>query len=45
MADSIRFKRKFDSNVIDESDRQYEKHFDPIISTLFGITMDWSDDP
>jgi hypothetical protein len=29
--------------VIDESDLQYEKHFDPRISTLFGIKIDSSD--
>jgi hypothetical protein len=32
-SDSIRINREFDSNVIDESERQNEKHFDPIIST------------
>jgi hypothetical protein len=30
--------------VIDESEKQYEKHFDPRISTLFGIKIDSSDD-
>jgi hypothetical protein len=30
--------------VIDESDPQYEKHDDPRISTLHGITIDRSDD-
>jgi hypothetical protein len=30
--------------VIDESDLQYEKHFDPTISILFGIKIDWSDE-
>jgi hypothetical protein len=30
--------------VIDESDSQYEKHFDPRISTVRGITIDSSDD-
>jgi hypothetical protein len=30
--------------VIDESDLQYEKHFDPRILTLFGIKIDWSDE-
>jgi hypothetical protein len=30
--------------VIDESDPQYEKHFDPRISTLRGIKIDRSDD-
>jgi hypothetical protein len=30
--------------VIDESDRQLKKHFDPRISTFLGIKIDWSDD-
>jgi hypothetical protein len=30
--------------VIDESDLQYEKHFDPRISTFFGIKIDSSED-
>jgi hypothetical protein len=30
--------------VIDESDSQHEKHFDPTISTFFGIKIDSSDD-
>jgi hypothetical protein len=30
--------------VIDESDLQDEKHFDPTISTFFGIKIDWSDE-
>jgi hypothetical protein len=38
--DSIRDKREFDSNVIEESDSQNEKHFDPRISTLLGIKID-----
>jgi hypothetical protein len=38
--DSIRAKREFDSNVIDKSDSQKKKHFDPRISTFFGINMD-----
>jgi hypothetical protein len=29
-----------DSNEIDESDLQYEKHDEPRISTLDGITID-----
>jgi hypothetical protein len=29
---------------IDESDLQYEKQFDPRISTLFGIKIDLSDE-
>jgi hypothetical protein len=28
--------------VIDESDLQCEKHFDPTISTFRGIKIDWS---
>jgi hypothetical protein len=43
-SDSIRVKREFDSNVIDESNLQDEKHFDPRISTLRGIVIDLSDD-
>jgi hypothetical protein len=42
--DSIRFNREFDSNVIDESDLQCEKHFNPRISTFLGIMIDSSDD-
>jgi hypothetical protein len=38
--DSIRVNREFDSNVIDESDLQYEKQLDPRISTFFGIKID-----
>jgi hypothetical protein len=38
--DSIRVNCEFDSNVIDESDKQYEKHFDPRISTFLGIKID-----
>jgi hypothetical protein len=30
--------------VIDESDLQDEKHFDPRISTFIGIKIDWSDE-
>jgi hypothetical protein len=30
--------------VIDESDSHSEKHFDPRISTCFGIIIDWSDE-
>jgi hypothetical protein len=29
--------------VIDESELQDEKHFDPRISTFRGIKTDWSD--
>jgi predicted GTPase len=39
-SDSIRAKCEFDSNVIDESDLQYEKQFDPRISTFLGIKID-----
>jgi hypothetical protein len=42
--DSIRFNRELDSNEIDESDLQLEKHDDPRISTLLGISMDSSDE-
>jgi hypothetical protein len=33
-------KCEFDSNAIDESDAQGEKHIDPRISTLLGIKID-----
>jgi hypothetical protein len=33
-----------DSNTIDESDSQSEKHFDPRISTFLGIKIDRSDE-
>jgi hypothetical protein len=36
----MRFNREFDSNEIDESNPQYEKHDEPRISTLLGITID-----
>jgi hypothetical protein len=36
---SIRVNREFHSNVIDESDSQYEKQNDPRISTLLGIRL------
>jgi hypothetical protein len=32
--------REFDSNVIDESDLQFEKHVDPRISIFPGIKID-----
>jgi hypothetical protein len=38
--DSIRVNREFDSNEIDESDRQKKKHDEPRISTPRGITID-----
>jgi hypothetical protein len=31
--------------MIDESDLQYEKQFDPRISIFFGIKIDWSEEP
>jgi hypothetical protein len=37
---SIRIKREFDSNEIDKSHSQSEKHFDPRMSTLRGIKID-----
>jgi hypothetical protein len=36
--DSIRVNREFDSNVIDEIELQYEKHFDPTISIFLPIS-------
>jgi hypothetical protein len=39
-SDSIRVKCEFVSNVIDDSDLQYEKQFDPRISTFRGIKID-----
>jgi hypothetical protein len=42
--DSIRVNCEFDSNVIDKSDLQFEKHFDPRISTFLGSKIDWSDE-
>jgi hypothetical protein len=38
--DSIRVKREFDSNVIDESEQQDDKHHDPRVPTLPGIQID-----
>jgi hypothetical protein len=43
-SESIRVNREPDSNVIDESDSQYQKHFEQRISTFRGITIDESDD-
>jgi hypothetical protein len=40
VSDSIRVNREFDSNEIDESDVQYEKHEEQRISTLLGIKID-----
>jgi DNA-dependent RNA polymerase auxiliary subunit epsilon len=42
--DSIRFNCEFDSNVIDESELQYEKQDELRISTFRGIMIDLSDD-
>jgi hypothetical protein len=39
-SDSIHVNREFDSNEIDESDLQNEKHCDPRISTFLGIKID-----
>jgi hypothetical protein len=38
--DSIRFNTEFNSNEIDESLQQSEKHDEQRISTLRGITID-----
>jgi hypothetical protein len=38
--DSIRINREFDSNEMDRTEKQREKHDEPIISTLHGITID-----
>jgi hypothetical protein len=40
----MRFNRELDSNEIDESDVQHEKHAEPRISTLLGITIDSRDE-
>jgi hypothetical protein len=42
--DSIRVNCELDSNEIDESDSQYEKHEEPRIWTVEGIIIDWSDE-
>jgi hypothetical protein len=42
--DSIRFNCEFNSNEIDESEQQDEKHDDPRISTFRGIEIDRSDE-
>jgi hypothetical protein len=42
--DSIRANREFDSNLIDESDLQREKHFDRIISIFIPISISIPDD-
>jgi hypothetical protein len=38
--DLMRIKRELDSNDIDESELQGEKHDDPRISTFRGISID-----
>jgi hypothetical protein len=38
--DSIRVNRELDSNEIDESDLQFEKHNEQRISTFDGIKID-----
>jgi hypothetical protein len=43
-SDSIRINREFDSNEIDESDLQSQKHDDPRISTDNGMAIDRIDD-
>jgi hypothetical protein len=42
--DSIRFNCEFDSNVIDESEEQFEKQLEPRISTFRGIMIGLSVD-
>jgi hypothetical protein len=42
--DSIRIKREFDWNMIDESEWLDATHFDPRSSTFYGIGIDWSDE-
>jgi hypothetical protein len=37
---SLAINREFDSNVIDESELQYEKHLDSRVSTFPGIKID-----
>jgi hypothetical protein len=41
---SRRFNLEYDSNEIDESESQREKHDDPRISTFRGISIDRSDE-
>jgi hypothetical protein len=40
VSDPIRVDPEFDSDVIDESDWQNEKQFDPRISAFIGIRFD-----
>jgi hypothetical protein len=42
--DSIRINREFDSNEINESDSQSEKHHDPRISTVRAISIQDDDE-
>jgi hypothetical protein len=42
--DSMRINREFDSDEIDESDLQFEKHDYPRNSTFRGISIDVSDE-
>jgi hypothetical protein len=42
--DAIRLSCESDSNEIEESDRQEEKHSDPRVSTQRGITIERSED-
>jgi hypothetical protein len=42
--DSMPINREFDSNELDESDFDDEKHGEPCISTFRGISIDSSDD-
>jgi hypothetical protein len=39
-SDSIRVNRELDSNEMDVSDSHRQKHFEQIISTVRGITID-----
>jgi hypothetical protein len=43
-SDLIRVNRELDSNEMDESDRQFEKHNEQRISTLRGIIINWCDE-
>jgi hypothetical protein len=40
----MRFNREFESNEMDESDLHNEKHNEPRTSTVFGLTIERSDD-
>jgi hypothetical protein len=41
----IRINHEFDSNKINENDLQPQKHADPIISRVCGISIDPIDEP